>query len=57
MQWPKVERVYSRRRFPQAANTNNTKYVPPHFREEEKLTWKCKNESGQVQTLWRKMGL
>lgn len=26
---PKVERVYLRRRFPQIANVDNTKYVPP----------------------------
>ena len=36
MQWPKVERVYLRQRFPLTANMDNTKYVPPHLREGEK---------------------
>jgi len=36
MQWPKVERVYLRRKFPQTANMDNAKYVPPHLREGEK---------------------
>ena len=34
--WSKPERVYSRRRFPQSANIDNTKYVPSHLCEGEK---------------------
>lgn len=36
IQWPKVGRVYSRRRFSQTSNTNNTKYVLRHLCEGEK---------------------
>jgi len=39
MQWPKVKRVYLRRRFPQTGNTNNTKYVPPHLHEGNKTNF------------------
>lgn len=36
MKWSKVERVYSRRRFSQDANTDNTKYIPLNICEGEK---------------------
>ena len=32
----KPEKVYSRRRFPQYENIDDTKYVPAHLREEKK---------------------
>ena len=34
--WSKVEKTYSRRRTPQYVDAKNSRYVPPHRREDEK---------------------
>ena len=34
--WSKAEKTYSRRRIPQYMDSNNTRFVPPHRREDEK---------------------
>ena len=34
--WSTVEKAYARRRIPQYVDSNNTRYVPSHHREDEK---------------------
>ena len=34
--WSKAEKTYPRRRIPQYVDSNNTRYVPRHRREDEK---------------------